>query len=98
MGYATNMTDIADFAVRVSQLVRFIEACQTRLFVESVSASATQTRIAYRDMQASITLKRRELRLHATACAEESRDDPRIRAWLAQLDKALEHTAAMRLH
>lgn len=98
MGYASRMTDVVDFAMRMGQLVRFIEDCQARLFIESASATPVQTRIAYRDMQAAIALKRRELQLDASARADGTPDDPLIRAWLAQLDKALEHTSHARLH
>lgn len=92
------MTDVADFAMRMCQLVRFIEACQARLFIESASATPAQTLNAYRDMQAAIALKRRELQLDATACADQARDDPWIHAWLVQLNKALEHTSHVRVH
>ena len=92
------MTDEVDFAMRLCQLVRFIEACQSRLFMESVSTGPAQIRAAYLDMQAAIASKRRELQLDATSCVEHALYNPKIRDWLAQLDKALQHAASVRLH
>lgn len=92
------MTDEVDFAIRLCQLVRFLEARQAQVFVESVDANPAQIRAAYLDMQAAIASKRRELQLDATSCVDLALYNPKFRDWLAQLDKALEHTAAVRLH